>query len=63
MWKCHQCKNEFLFPEIKRSDAGLVNGEGILGLRKMDPVSFCPECMSTDIEKIIQRTIGKGVNV
>lgn len=52
MWKCNQCKKQFLFPEIKRPDAGLVRGEGILGFRKMEPVQFCPECMSTDIEKV-----------
>lgn len=51
MWKCNQCQKEFAFPEIKRPDAGLVRGEGILGFRKMEPVSFCPECMSTNIQK------------
>lgn len=55
MWICNQCKKQFLFPEIKRPDAGPVRGEGILGFRKMEPVQFCPECMSTDIEKIMNR--------
>lgn len=51
MYKCNKCKSEFMHPEVKRPDVGLVIGVGILGFRKMEPVSFCPECMSTDIEE------------
>lgn len=51
MWKCIDCNINFEFPEIKRPDAGLVSGVGILGLRKVKPVRFCPECFSTRIER------------
>lgn len=52
MYKCKKCEEVFPFPEIKRPCAGHVRGEGILGFRKMEPVKFCPECLSTDIEQI-----------
>lgn len=51
MWECRDCGRKFQFPEIKRPDAGLVSGIGILGLRKVNPVSFCPICLSTKIER------------
>ncbi len=51
MWKCGHCNTEFEFPEIKKPDAGLVFGVGILGLRKMEPVKFCPSCLSTMIKQ------------
>ena len=51
MWKCGDCDSNFEFPEIKRPDAGLVSGVGILGLKKVNPVRFCPECLSTKIER------------
>lgn len=50
MWKCRDCGSNFEFPEVKRPDAGLVSGVGILGLRKLNPVNFCPDCLSTKIE-------------
>ena len=46
---CMNCKAEFDAPEVKRPDAGITNGIGILGMEKMDPVKFCPECFSTKI--------------
>lgn len=52
MYKCEKCKSEFPFPEVKRPDAGLTKGDGILGYRKMEPVKFCPECFSTKIKKM-----------
>ena len=51
MWKCGDCGSNFEFPEIKRPDAGHVLGVGILGLKKVNPVRFCPECLSTKIER------------
>jgi hypothetical protein len=51
MWKCNTCNSDFEFPEIKIPDAGLVSGIGILGLRKVKQIKFCPECMSTKIYK------------
>jgi len=30
----------------------MVSGEGILGLRKIDPVKFCPECLSVKIKMV-----------
>ena len=51
MYECMDCKSEFDTPEVKRPDAGITNGIGILGMRKMDPVKFCPKCFSTKIEK------------
>jgi hypothetical protein len=50
MWRCKECDSSFDFPEIKRPDAGMISGEGILGLRKVEPVRFCPECLSTKID-------------
>lgn len=50
MWHCNDCGSSFDFPEIKMPDAGMVSGEGILGLRKAEPVRFCPECLSTKID-------------
>ncbi len=57
MWKCMGCGGEFEFPEIKRPDAGHVSGVGILGLRKMKPVSFCPDCLSTKIEREVKEEL------
>lgn len=51
MYKCNECKSKFYYPEVKRPDAGLVNGKGILGLRVIKPIKFCPECLSVNIEK------------
>lgn len=51
MWKCMNCNIEFEFPEIKKPDAGLVFGVDILGLRKIEPVKFCPKCLSTRINQ------------
>ena len=51
MWHCSDCGNNFDFPEVKKPDAGMVPCDGILGLRKIDPVMFCPECFSTKIQK------------
>ena len=52
MYRCDSCKEEFRHPEIKMPDTGLVRGEGILGMAKLDPVKFCPECLSTQIEEV-----------
>ena len=52
MYKCKHCNKEFPHPEVKRPDAGLVNGKGILGLRVIEPIKFCPRCLSIDVEKI-----------
>lgn len=51
MWKCMDCNINFEFPEIKRPDAGLVSGIDILGFRKVKSIRFCPECLSTRIER------------
>ena len=51
MWHCRDCDSNFDFPEVKMLDAGMVSGEGILGLRKIVPVKFCPECLSTKLRK------------
>lgn len=51
MWHCSECGSSFDCPEIKKPDAGMVSCEGILGLRKIKPVMFCPECLSTEIER------------
>lgn len=51
MWKCRDCGSIFKFPEIKRPDAGHALWVGILGLSKENPVSFCPDCMSTNIKQ------------
>ncbi len=50
MWICESCNEIFEFPEIKRPDAGLVSGIGILGYGKLKPVKFCPVCLSTYIK-------------
>ena len=55
MYLCKECNLEFPFPEVKRPDAGLVKGEGILGLRNIDPVKFCPECLSVNIEEVREK--------
>lgn len=52
MYKCNHCISEFQHPEIKRPDAGCVNGIDIFGNRNMQPVKFCPVCLSTKIEKV-----------
>lgn len=52
MYKCNDCKQPFYYPKVKRPDAGLVNGNGILGLRVVEPIKFCPHCLSTKIEKV-----------
>lgn len=52
MYECEVCKSEFPFPEVKRPDAGMVSGEGILGIRKIEPVKFCPECLSVKIKEV-----------
>lgn len=52
MYKCNKCESEFIFPEVKKPDVGLVKGEGILGLRTIVPVAFCPECLSVNIEEV-----------
>lgn len=51
MWTCKDCQNSFAFPEIKRPDAGLVMGKGILGGTELKPIRFCPECLSIRIKK------------
>lgn len=51
MWKCMNCSVDFDFPEIKLPDAGMVSGVGILGMQRIEPVKFCPECLSTKIKK------------
>lgn len=47
MWECKKCRERFLWPEIKKPDAGMTTG--ILGLEEMKPMKFCPECLSTQI--------------
>lgn len=51
-YECKNCNSEFDVPEVKMPDAGFTNGIGILGMKKMDPVKFCPECFSTKIEEV-----------
>lgn len=51
MWKCRECGSNFEFPEIKCPDAGPVLRTGILGIIKADSVRFCPDCLSTKIER------------
>lgn len=51
MWTCNNCKINFYFPVEKKPDAGFTHPVGILGMRTIEPVKFCPGCMSTNIEK------------
>ncbi len=53
MWECKKCRERFLWPEIKKPDAGMTTG--ILGLEEMKPMKFCPECLSTQINAVEER--------
>ena len=50
-YHCCACGSKFTTPEYKKPDAGFTFQDGILGLRTMDPVAFCPECLSTKIKR------------
>lgn len=51
-YECTNCNSEFDVPEVKMPDAGFTSGEGILGMKKNNPVKFCPECFSTKIVEV-----------
>lgn len=50
MYKCKDCKEVFDFPEIKRPDSGMAHARDIYGRLEIEPVFFCPACMSHKIE-------------
>ena len=49
MWKCKKCKKIFSFPIVRKPDAEFTYPTGILGMRTIEPVKFCPHCESTKI--------------
>lgn len=52
LYQCEDCGTHFNFPDIKCPDCGLAFETGILGLRKNEPINFCPKCSSVNIKKL-----------
>ena len=58
MYKCLNCYNFFDTPEVKKPDAGHVLTPYDFRSDRVEPIRFCPVCMTTNIEKMP----GTGIN-
>lgn len=53
MFECNNCKYVFDIPEVKKPDAGHVLTPYDFRSDRVEPIRFCPLCLSTKITKII----------
>lgn len=52
MYKCKDCEEEFLIPDIRGIDAGAIRDAGVTGKWKKSFVYLCPNCLSLNFEEM-----------